>query len=49
MAMRLGLAPRLRQYMLLAITFVWAANSYYLGVLAERQQRAQEQALPTLL
>ena len=31
-----------RRYMLLVVSIVWAANSFWLGVLAERHQREQE-------
>ena len=41
-AMRSGLTPRARQYLLLSVSVVWAANSFWLGVLAERAQHAQE-------
>ena len=37
-----GLTPRTRQYLLFAVALVWAANSFWLGVLAERNQREQE-------
>ena len=41
-AMNAGLEPKQRQFLLLGVTAVWAVNSYWVGVLAERQQRAQE-------
>lgn len=33
------ISARLRRYFLLAVTVVWAFNSFYVGVYAERQQR----------
>ena len=32
----------MRQYMLLGTACVWAANCWWLGILAERHQQAQE-------
>jgi len=42
-AMNAGVTPKFRQYLLLAVTVVWMGNSYWVGILAERQQQAQEQ------
>jgi len=39
-----GITPKLRQYLLFAVGIAWAANSYWLGVLAERHQREQEKS-----
>ena len=39
-----GLTPKMRQYMLLCVTVVWAGNSFWLGILAERHQREMEEA-----
>jgi len=41
-AMKGGLSARARQYLLFGVTLVWAANSFWLGILAERHQREQE-------
>ena len=49
LAINYGLTPRMRQYMLLVVALGWAANSWWLGVLAERQQKAHEQSLSQLL
>ena len=38
-----GLTPKARQIMLLTVTAVWGVNSWWVGVLAERHQRAQEE------
>lgn len=43
-AMSWGLTPKMRQYLLLGVAVVWAANSYWVGILAEREQQAQEDA-----
>ena len=37
-----GLTPKMRQYMLFVVACVWAGNSFWLGILAERHQREQE-------
>ena len=34
----------MRQLMLLTVTILWGVNSWWVGVLAERHQRAQEEA-----
>ena len=41
-----GLTSRHRQYLLVAVSLVWAANSVWLGLLAERHQRQVEGAQP---
>ena len=43
-AMGWGLTPKMRQYLLFAVSLVWAGNSWWLGILAERQQKEQESA-----
>ena len=43
-AMSAGISPKTRQFMLLTVAAIWAANSWWLGVLAERMQREQESA-----
>lgn len=47
MAINYGLTPTMRQYMLLAVVVVWSGNCWWLGLLAERHQQAQEVALNT--
>lgn len=42
-AMNAGVSAQFRQYLLLAVTVVWMGNSWYVGILAERQQKAQEE------
>ena len=42
-AMRAGVSPHFRQYLLLAVTIVWMVNSWWVGILAERQQKEQEE------
>ena len=41
-AMGWGLTPAMRQYLLLGVAAAWAANSYWVGLLAEREQAARE-------
>ena len=43
-AMNAGVTPKFRQFLLLGVTFVWMGNSFWLGILAEREQKAQEEA-----
>ena len=42
-AIKWGMTPKMRQYLLLAVAVVWAGNSWWLGVLAERHQKEQEE------
>jgi hypothetical protein len=42
-AIQWGLTAKVRQYMLLAVSIGWAANCWWLGILAERHQQAQEE------
>ena len=42
-AMNAGLMPETRRYILLIVSVVWMANSWWVGILAERQQRAHEE------
>jgi len=44
--MGFSLTPKARQCTLLVVTFAWLLNSWWLGVLAERQQREQEVGHP---
>jgi AAA family ATP:ADP antiporter len=39
-----GLTSRVRQYSLLAVAALWVANSFWVGLLAEREQEAREGA-----
>ena len=42
-AMDAGLEPKTRQFLLLAVTVAWGANSAWLGILAERHQKEMEE------
>eukprot|EP00966_Prymnesium_polylepis_P230510 5334094-Prymnesium_polylepis.1 len=43
-SLKWGVSAEVRRYILIAVTLVWAANSYYVGVCAEAHQAERHEA-----